>query len=113
MIRRPPRSTRTDTRLPYTTRFRSLDGRRDRRRRCLAQERGGLGRIERTHRDLVERRQRKRALTALAEQRGHTLATQAARREHEGVPAGVVEPLHVVGDEQDRDRKSTRLNSSH
>src|SRR3546814_14711283 len=24
MIRRPPRSTRTDTRLPYTTRFRSL-----------------------------------------------------------------------------------------
>src|SRR3546814_5326949 len=26
MIRRPPRSTRTDTRLPYTTLFRSLDG---------------------------------------------------------------------------------------
>src|SRR3546814_8657678 len=24
MIRRPPRSTRTDTRFPYTTRFRSL-----------------------------------------------------------------------------------------
>src|SRR3546814_8613138 len=29
MVRRPPRSTRTDTRLPYTTRFRSaLAGRR-------------------------------------------------------------------------------------
>src|SRR3546814_17670863 len=27
MIRRPPRSTRTDTRLPYTTLFRSRDGR--------------------------------------------------------------------------------------
>src|SRR3546814_13329635 len=26
MIRRPPRSTRTDTLLPYTTRFRSEDG---------------------------------------------------------------------------------------
>src|SRR3546814_1702670 len=26
MIRRPPRSTRTDTRMPYTTLFRSLDG---------------------------------------------------------------------------------------
>src|SRR3546814_13122837 len=27
MIRRPPRSTRTDTRLPYTTLFRSAGGR--------------------------------------------------------------------------------------
>src|SRR3546814_14817122 len=26
MIRRPPRSTRTDTLFPYTTRFRSRDG---------------------------------------------------------------------------------------
>src|SRR3546814_2493260 len=26
MIRRPPRSTRTDTLFPYTTRFRSFDG---------------------------------------------------------------------------------------
>src|SRR3546814_11293112 len=26
MVRRPPRSTRTDTRVPYTTLFRSLDG---------------------------------------------------------------------------------------
>src|SRR3546814_1847459 len=26
MIRRPPRSTRTDTFFPYTTRFRSIDG---------------------------------------------------------------------------------------
>src|SRR3546814_2619524 len=29
MIRRPPRSTRTDTLFPYTTLFRSPDGRRD------------------------------------------------------------------------------------
>src|SRR3546814_15375802 len=28
MIRRPPRSTRTDTLVPYTTLFRSLDGHR-------------------------------------------------------------------------------------
>src|SRR3546814_10690571 len=28
MLRRPPRSTRTDTRFPYTTRFRSLAARR-------------------------------------------------------------------------------------
>src|SRR3546814_3352617 len=30
MIRRPPRSTRTDTLFPYTTLFRSLPARRDR-----------------------------------------------------------------------------------
>src|SRR3546814_14205935 len=29
MIRRPPRSTRTDTLFPYTTLFRSLQGRRE------------------------------------------------------------------------------------
>src|SRR3546814_20996064 len=31
MIRRPPRSTRTDTLFPYTTLFRSLDAHRDAR----------------------------------------------------------------------------------
>src|SRR3546814_9303001 len=35
MIRRPPRSTRTDTLFPYTTLFRSIAG--------LAEEQGGLG----------------------------------------------------------------------
>src|SRR3546814_4099709 len=32
MIRRPPRSTRTDTLFPYTTRFRSVSGSRPGRR---------------------------------------------------------------------------------
>src|SRR3546814_7329152 len=40
MIRRPPRSTRTDTLFPYTTLFRSEPGhgarRRERQRSCLA-----------------------------------------------------------------------------
>src|SRR3546814_1307909 len=39
MIRRPPRSTRTDTLFPYTTLFRSEEGRRQRRgeeHRCVA-----------------------------------------------------------------------------
>src|SRR3546814_3199475 len=35
MIRRPPRSTRTDTLFPYTTRFRSLPGARARGVRVL------------------------------------------------------------------------------
>src|SRR3546814_15946251 len=33
MIRRPPRSTRTDTLFPYTTLFRSADGMQSRRQR--------------------------------------------------------------------------------
>src|SRR3546814_10083394 len=51
MIRRPPRSTRTDTLFPYTTLFRSLlgigeglseigDAREDRRQRCEAHTHG-------------------------------------------------------------------------
>src|SRR3546814_1939747 len=35
MIRRPPRSTRTDTLFPYTTLFRSLDGMAKATGRCL------------------------------------------------------------------------------
>src|SRR3546814_5071999 len=45
MIRRPPRSTRTDTLCPYTTLFRSLRFRRLRFPRKLSQTRGrGLAR---------------------------------------------------------------------
>src|SRR3546814_1987443 len=42
MIRRPPRSTRTDTLFPYTTLFRSRAGRRE-DRRCSRDLRQGLG----------------------------------------------------------------------
>src|SRR3546814_16065754 len=44
MIRRPPRSTRTDTRFPYTTRFRSVRHARTygRPRLRAADGRGGL-----------------------------------------------------------------------
>src|SRR3546814_14497156 len=38
MIRRPPRSTRTDTLFPYTTLFRSHDPRRDRQLRLAAEK---------------------------------------------------------------------------
>src|SRR3546814_17299415 len=37
MIRRPPRSTRTDTLVPYTTLFRSFDGREQVSIRALAE----------------------------------------------------------------------------
>src|SRR3546814_9287309 len=46
MIRRPPRSTRTDTLFPYTTLFRSLD------HRAIAHQRGEARTVERRrHRD--------------------------------------------------------------
>src|SRR3546814_9380044 len=41
MLRRPPRSTRTDTLFPYTTLFRSPPVRRREFRRCRDQEKGG------------------------------------------------------------------------
>src|SRR3546814_11653840 len=43
MIRRPPRSTRTDTLFPYTTLFRSIPVRRKRRKRPLSQRRSRTG----------------------------------------------------------------------
>src|SRR3546814_11649623 len=40
MIRRPPRSTRTDTLFPYTTLFRSLAGSREPLNQCNVERRG-------------------------------------------------------------------------
>src|SRR3546814_10738546 len=65
MIRRPPRSTRTDTLFPYTTLFRSVRGvrradpRTDRRRRGPAPGRDDLRHAEREGCD--RRRQRRRS----------------------------------------------------
>src|SRR3546814_15270880 len=92
MLRRPPRSTRTDTLFPYTTLFRSLwplrglagghlqsDWRRQPRRldrRAAAGHRGGsaLARRRRRHR---RRRRGGRDLTARASGHGRLLAEAA------------------------------------
>src|SRR3546814_14034730 len=73
-IRRPPRSTRTDTLFPYTTLFRSLDQR-------------------------PAHLERRRAVTG-----GHG-------DDDGSIPHS--QTAHAVADGLDRDRKSTRLNSSH
>src|SRR3712207_8146983 len=88
MIRRPPRSTL----FPYTTLFRSLAG------ELLGRQEQEL---ERVLGQLVQR------LLALAlGQRGVQLRGPARGE--------LVEPVHLVALERDqRDRKSTRLNSSH
>src|SRR3546814_14207299 len=74
MIRRPPRSTRTDTLFPYTTLFRSA-------------------RVHDVGRGIHLPRQRQ--------------ARWRQRRPHPPRPA------EGLGGQQPRDRKSTRLNSSH
>src|SRR3546814_18424004 len=85
MIRRPPRSTRTDTLFPYTTLFRSLRGGKPRhlRARSAATERGAAA----TGRDDLHR--------------------QLAQRDDPARPRHPARPV-TVGD-----RQSTRLNSSH
>src|SRR3546814_3943571 len=45
MIRRPPRSTRTDTLFPYTTLFRSLGARRGVSERQPGEQPGGAGQV--------------------------------------------------------------------
>src|SRR3546814_16878147 len=84
MIRRPPRSTRTDTLFPYTTLFRSQELLADVAGRCLALH-GSLG--------------------------GAVLDGLQARRLD--CRAGRQIFRHAAGDLEDQDRKSTRLNSSH
>src|SRR3546814_14039801 len=97
MIRRPPRSTLTDTLFPYTTLFRSPHARRYARQdrsRTAAPECRGV--------DAGGRNPRQRAWSDQAEgitphRRNRTTAVEA--------------PIDLGVNPQDR--KSTRLNSSH
>src|SRR3546814_10015896 len=124
MIRRPPRSTRTDTLLPYTTRFRSVGGAdHDAAALGVALDEVGL-RLLALH--LVGERHEAGAATEVV---GELLEPVGAVLD--GLLAGLGE-VHVaedppaaavglglaglgglLGDDVPRDRKSTRLNSSH
>src|SRR3546814_5339381 len=73
MIRRPPRSTRTDTLFPYTTLFRSSQRRRACRRRGWCN-----GVVRRTHRRAAERRQRRHRAVGFRRRRH----VPAQRRDH-------------------------------
>src|SRR3546814_11028954 len=97
MIRRPPRSTRTDTLFPYTTLFRSV---------ALA-EVGDVADVRRAeHPELGLHR----AGVAV----GAGRAALARLDNPAGVPgAGGGQRAGGDLDLHDRDRKSTRLNSSH
>src|SRR3546814_4401312 len=106
MRRLPPRSTRTDTLFPYTTLFRSAEG-GDR-------DAGRLGDADGVA-DLH--------LAAVGQARGDHVLGDVARgvggravdlgRVLAGERAAAVAGPAAVGVDDDLDRKSTRLNSSH
>src|SRR3546814_9631325 len=113
MIRRPPRSTRTDTLFPYTSLFRSID------RLAGIQPAGVDGalqaadvhHLEIAREDVVEAALRQapvqRHLAALEALDGHAGARLLAL-------VAVARGLALAGaDAAAEDRKSTRLNSSH
>src|SRR3546814_1105425 len=106
MIRRPPRSTRTDTLFPYTTLFRSVVGEEIGRKdmqRALVLARGCW--------PVAERSAQKFDAGARVAAARHPF-----RNEME-IPVGLVRDEHPArqhAEQQHRgDRKSTRLNSSH
>src|SRR3546814_12131971 len=121
MIRRPPRSTRTDTLFPYTTLFRS--GRDE--HAVITGDRFGR------QRDAVEReamlahlREAREIGIAIVDMRAESL--EPLHQQHRGRLAHIVDILLVCDAENEdaaavqrlaasveRDRKSPRLNSSH
>src|SRR3546814_19050214 len=124
MIRRPPRSTRTDTLFPYTTLFRSCRcrdlgeagdrGGRDRQDRVRAEELGeDLLRVDAQHPAVVHLAP---TLVGAPDSRLVRARRQRVRRGDRGGgrvrgggalwPGGRTDP-------RSRDRKSTRLNYSH
>src|SRR3546814_1324493 len=118
MIRRPPRSTRTDTLFPYTTLFRS--GRWRRRGQCRCREdllESALGRSGREELGEVLRSDAAvglllatRAIASPPRQRRLGVVAVAGGRLIQLLRLGALCPLSALGGV---DRKSTRLNSSH
>src|SRR3546814_13877079 len=104
MIRRPPRSTRTDTLFPYTTLFRS-----DIHQSLL--DRINLAALETMTRDQIHREIGELVHEQLSN-RKHALNSSERRQLVDDIldellGLGPLEPLLK------EDRKSTRLNSSH
>src|SRR3546814_15574508 len=97
MIRRPPRSTRTDTRFPYTTLFRSV---------------GQIGRIR------LDGEDPNRVVTDIILTRGTPVRTDSlASTETQGISGDSIVQISAGTPAKPllrkADRKSTRLNSSH
>src|SRR3546814_15887304 len=108
MVRRPPRSTRTDTLITYTTLFRS-----DRHHRRPS--RGMISLVVENHpyRGLADFRHK---LVRCLAYTGSTFSGVGASDKPGAVQwsvGGVVSSMGMQVEKSLRDRKSTRLNSSH
>src|SRR3546814_8863088 len=79
-IRRPPRSTRTDTLFPYTTLFRSATGRRGARTPARAQDRRAAAGIGAAGRDRGRRRRRDARTPRPLRSEEHTSELQSLMR---------------------------------
>src|SRR3546814_5025979 len=94
MVRRPPRSTRTDTRCPYTTRFRSRQ-----ERQGGGAKRGhvypSFGCVVDPRRAVAESTRRRRPAKALG------------RSAHPGVPVVPRRPCHSGGNNEARSEEHT------
>src|SRR3546814_15088417 len=100
MIRRPPRSTRTDTLFPYTTLFRSV-----------LREAGEEAHVLPVHVDVHEAAD---LAAVVQETLAHPRELRLQRLHHRGQRAAVcLDGVLVLRQVAQRDRKSTRLNSSH
>src|SRR3546814_9025515 len=113
MIRRPPRSTRTDTLFPYTTLFRS----QDLDWQLIERNTIGLGALDRGTGNVVRLAE---GYACLAHQPigelGRSGIAEFGRLAHaRGVEATLFDHCSHRRDVQSQkaDRKSTRLNSSH
>src|SRR3546814_2000889 len=106
MIRRPPRSTRTDTLFPYTTLFRSSRGEQPPLRVVPADE--GLRALPGPVGELDDRLVVHLELAAL-----DPASDLGVERPVEAAVAGSTSGTAATFDHGSVDRKSTRLNSSH
>src|SRR3546814_20558777 len=104
MIRRPPRSTRTDTLFPYTTLFRALPEAIDETRLLLLED----GHCLKDHAPAACNRPDLRAEATMMGTSLHTLVQMVDN----GLGLTML-PEMAIRNGILKDRKSTRLNSSH
>src|SRR3546814_5772000 len=97
MIRRPPRSTRTDTRFPYTTLFRSPA--------ALVGDAGQW--------PLRFHQPARGAVDVVGDFERAAKAVRLRTHDHEILHIGAPPGMRAAAENLDLDRKSTRLNSSH
>src|SRR3546814_21050725 len=112
MIRRPPRSTRTDTLFPYTTLFRSIGG--SEQLDAILVQRVDQGLESRCLRFpvCIQHRDADENDGVIAMREGQVVG-YAARLAAQPFEREDRHALERFGHEQFPDRKSTRLNSSH